>query len=348
MSTPTLERLRKWAIRIGITVVAVTLVGTAALVGLWRDRPSLDALDWTAYPVIDSGQGAVAVTWLGVTTMLFDDGETQLLIDGFFSRPGLADILLDRPVDNDAATINYALDEYRMRRLAAIIPVHSHFDHAMDVGAIANRTSASILGSESTANIARGAGVPEDQIVVVEDGGEYTFGQFKVTMIHSAHAPIGWSGTVPYAGTIDEPLDTPAPISAWREGRTYTIVIAHPSGTTIVKGSAGFLEGEVDGIRADVVMLGVSLVDGLGRDYVEKYWQSLVTTTGADHVFLVHFDDFTRPFGEVTPFPRALQNIVEVADWLQEIRDTWDKDTRLYLPEFGKAVILYPQAPPDA
>ena len=84
------------------------------------DRPALDAIDWEA-PVITtiSATDAVTVTWLGVTTLLFDDGDTQLLIDGFFSRPSLTDILLDRPVDNDAAIINYALDEFRMRRLAA-------------------------------------------------------------------------------------------------------------------------------------------------------------------------------------------------------------------------------------
>ena len=37
-------------------------------------------------------------------------------------------------VRKDVHYINYVMDEYRMRRLAAIIPVHSHWDHAIDVG----------------------------------------------------------------------------------------------------------------------------------------------------------------------------------------------------------------------
>ena len=33
---------------------------------------------------------------LGITTLLFDDGETQILVDGAFSRPGLFDVLSQR------------------------------------------------------------------------------------------------------------------------------------------------------------------------------------------------------------------------------------------------------------
>jgi L-ascorbate metabolism protein UlaG (beta-lactamase superfamily) len=340
------DRLRTALRRFTIVTVVVVLVATALLVAIWRDRPSLDTVDWPPYPPIQAAADSVTVTWFGVTTLLFDDGETQILVDGFFTRPSLADLVLDRPVKSDAATIDHVLNQYRIRRLAAIIPVHSHFDHAMDAAAIANRTSASILGSESTANIARGGGVPEDQILIAEDHGEYAFGRFTITMIRSAHAPIAWGGSVPFAGTVDEPLRTPAPVSSWREGRSYTIVVAHPHGTTIVQGSAGFLPGALNGVKANVVMLGVGFLEGLGRDYAENYWQELVTTTGADHVFPVHFDDYTSPFGQIVPLPRALDNFLDIAKWLEEFRDTWDTDTRLHLPQFGAAIVLYPAQPP--
>lgn len=244
--------------------------------------------------------------------------------------------------------INYVLNEYRVQRLAAIIPAHSHYDHAMDIGAIANRSSASIIGSETTANIARGAGVPEDQIIVVTDATPYTFGEFTVTLIPSVHAPIGSRGTVPFPGTVDEPLQTPAPVSAWRVGTAYSIVIAHPQGTTVVHGSAGYVEGALDEIGADVIMLSVGLLESLGRDYAEKYWQALVTATGATRVFPVHFDDFTQPFGDIVLLPALLDNFVNTASWLQEFRDTWDKDTQLFLPVFGQPLPLYPEERPDA
>jgi L-ascorbate metabolism protein UlaG (beta-lactamase superfamily) len=344
----TANEFKRWATRTAIGVASFVVVVAVALVLLWRDRALLEEIDWPPYPYIEPSLDAVTMTWLGVTTLLFDDGETQVLIDGFISRPSLADSLLGRPVESDAATINFVMDEYRMRRLAAIIPVHSHYDHAMDIGAIANRSSASILGSETTAQIARGAGVPDDQIIIATDGQLYSFGQFTVTMIGSAHAPIGWGGSVPYAGTIDEPLSVPAPVSAWRVGKSYSIVIAHPHGTTIVQGSAGFRDHALDGVEADVVMLGVALLEGLGREYTEQYWQARVTTTGAAHVFPFHFDDHTQPFGEILLYPRALDNFISTAKWLEEIGATWDSDTRLHLPEFGKPIVLYPQASPEA
>lgn len=334
--------------RFAVIIVAIIAVGAAAIAWLWSDRPDLGNLGWSA-PAVSSTTvtDSVVVTWLGVTTLLFDDGETQILVDGFFSRPSLADVLLGRAVDNDAPMINYVLDEYRMRRLAAIIPVHSHFDHAMDVGAIANRTSASVLGSESTAAIARGAGVPEDQIATAVPNQPYEFGRFTVTLLASPHAPIGWRGSVPLPGTIDEPLVMPQPISAWREGGSFTLVVSHPQGTTIVQGSAGLAAGALSEITADAVMISVGGLESLGKDYAERYWQSLVTATGARSVYPIHFDDFTKPFGEIVPGPKVLGNLLTTTEWFEGFRDRWDRDAKLFMPEFGQAIAIYAQPVPD-
>jgi L-ascorbate metabolism protein UlaG (beta-lactamase superfamily) len=333
-----------YAKRAALTFTVVLVLVSIAVVLLWRERPSLDAIDWPS-PALASAANAdaVTVTWLGVSTLLFDDGETQILIDGFFSRPSLSDIVLRRPVDNDAPTINYAMNEFRMRRLAAIIPVHSHFDHAMDVGAVANRSSASVLGSESTAQVARGAGVPEDQITVVETETSFEFGNFRVTMRPSGHAPIGWRGSVPLDGVIDAPLIMPQPISAWRMGGAYTIIIEHPQGTALVQGSSAYKKYELQDIAADVVFLGVGQLDSLGRKYAELYWQHTVTTTGSHSVYPIHFDDFTRPFGEVILPPRFIDNFEKTAKWLTEFQRRWDSDTSLFMPEFGKPIAIFSQ-----
>ncbi|MBT8081552.1 MAG: MBL fold metallo-hydrolase [Gammaproteobacteria bacterium] len=328
-----------------VVIVAAIAVAAAALVValLWHDRPSLASLAWAPGP--EAVDGGLAATWLGVTTVLVDDGETQILIDGFFSRPSLAEGLLRRPVDNDAATINYALHEYGIRRLAAVIPVHSHFDHAMDIGAVARRSKASVLGTESTANIARGAGVPEDQVIVA-DGETYEFGQFSVRLVPTRHGPIGWRGSVPLDGTIDEPLTLPAPLQSMRLGAALSIVIEHPQGTILVQGSSGFVAGALEGVQADLVLLCSYGLSSLGRDYAQDYWQEMVTTTGASAVMPMHFDDFTRPFGEVVPFPRVLDDIEQAAAWFESFRDTWDLDTRLYKPAFGRRIAVY--VPPSS
>jgi L-ascorbate metabolism protein UlaG (beta-lactamase superfamily) len=329
--------------RAAIAITAILVVAAMAGVWLWQDRPSLESTGWSAPPEQTENSASVTATWLGVTTLLFDDGETQILIDGFFSRPSLADSVLRRAVANDAATINYALHEFRMRRLAAIIPVHSHFDHAMDVGAVAKRTSASILGSETTANIARGAGVPDDQIVVSGESEVYEFGEFRVRILPSRHAPIGWRGDPPLPGTIDKPLKVPQPVSAWREGGTYTIVIEHPQGTTLVQGSAGFVDDSAAGVAADVVMLSIGGLTTLNKDYAEQYWQAYVTSTGASSVYPLHFDDFTKPFGVIVPGPRVFGDLEKISRWFETFRDRWDQDVTIYLPEFGKPIALYAQ-----
>lgn len=339
--------------RIALTTAAIVIICLGIVFLLWNDRPNLDAIDRppTTVEIVATATltETVTVTWLGVTTLLFDDGETQILIDGFFSRPTLMDVLLRRDIDNDAAGINYALNEFRMRRLAAIIPVHSHFDHAMDVGAIANRSSASVLGSESTAQIARGAGVPEDQIEIAVEYQKYQFGKFGVTLRPSAHAPVGWRGTVPLDGVIDEPLQMPQPISAFRAGKSYSIVIEHPKGTALVHGSAGYLEDELRDVAADVVLLGVAQLTLVGKEYAQACWQNTVTITGAHAVYALHFDDFTAPFGEIAPWPKMLGNVATSVRWLQEFRDQSDQGTAVFMPEFGKPIAIFsdPPATPD-
>ena len=331
---------------IGAAVVFLLLL-SAALILLNRDRPSLQSIDW-AEPALapNAASGIVTATWLGVTTLLFDDGETQILIDGFISRPSAAEMLLGRPVDNDIPKINAVMNDYRMRRLAAIIPVHSHFDHAMDIGAIANRSSASILGSPTSAEIARGAGVPEDQIAIVEETTVFEFGEFKVTLRPSGHAPIGWRGSVPFDGVIDKPLQLPQPISAWRMGGAYTVVIEHPQGTALVQGSASYRKYELLEVAADVVFLGVGQLDTLGRDYAELYWQHTVTATGSHSVYPIHFDDFTQPFGDIGLPPRIIDDFVKVAGWLEEYQRRWDRDTTLFLPQFGQPIAIFSQPAP--
>lgn len=342
------EHIQAWGRRIAIGVASLVIIVSIVIAVLWNDRPTLTEIDWKPYPQFESSADSVKATWLGVSTLLFDDGDTQLLVDGFFSRPSVADILFSANVQSSAAEVNRILDEYGMRRLAAIIPVHSHFDHAMDIGAIANRSSASIIGSESTANIARGAGVPEDQVVIAEPGRTYDFGQFSVRLIRSNHAPLGWGGSTPFAGSIDEPLIPPAPVSAWREGQSYSIVIDHPQGTTLVQGSAGFKPGSLDDVVVDVVMFSTFGLQNFGREYTEKYWLSLVTSTGAKRVLPLHFEDYTQPFGTIELWPRAIDNFIDAANLLDTIRQIWDNDARLYLPEFGKQIVLYPPPAPDA
>ncbi|MFQ6004163.1 MAG: MBL fold metallo-hydrolase [Woeseia sp.] len=331
----------RWLRRIGIGLAGGIFVSVPATLWLWQNRDSVWDLDLAIAESTNAGPGNVTVTWLGVTTLLFDDGDTQILIDGFFSRPGILDITFHRPVVSDAANINYVLDEYRMRRLAAVIPVHSHYDHAMDVGAIANRTSASVVGTESTANIARGANVPEEQIMMVTSGDSLGFGDFTVTFITSRHVPDGFGDNHLLPGFMSEPVRQPAVFTEWREGGSWSLLIGHPSGTTLVQGIAGFIEGALAESRADVVMLSVAGLYGQGLRYAQEYWQQTVGQTGAKRVLVIHHDDFTQQFGQIRLMSKAFDNVGKTLNWLNEFAGAGEQDIELLLPPFGEPVSLY-------
>lgn len=334
----------RWLIPLLLTLVAVA-VAAGWLNRKWQERPPVSALPWPVAASVGQAPGrptpGVTVTWLGITTLLFDDGDTQILVDGTFSRPSLAEILLQRPIWSDAATINRALAEFRLNGLAAIIPAHSHFDHAMDSGLVANRTSAMVLGSESTANIARGAGVPVSQYQILADGESRQFGAFTVTLVASRHAPVGPGEEGWFEGVIEEPLRQPARAMDWRTGVAWSVFVAHPAGTALVQGSAGFVEDALPADSADVVMLGIAGLAGLGRDYLQQYWEETVRRTGASQVYPVHYDDFTRPFGEVALFPILVDDVVTTASWIEELAADGENPVTVRRLPFGEPVDLY-------
>lgn len=331
----------KWLKRTAFGLFAAVLVSIPAGIWLWQDRPSVAEIGLRTPEITETGAEGVRVTWLGVTTLLFDDGETQILLDGFFSRPDIFDLILRRPLVSSAATINYALDEFRMRRLAAVIPVHSHYDHAMDVGAIANRSSAAVVGTESTANIARGAGVPAEQIILATNGDTLAFGKFTVTLITTRHVPTGFGDRHLLAGFMSEPVTRPADITRYREGGSWSILISHPSGTALVQGTAGFIEDALADVQADVVLLSVAGLSRQGRKYAGDYWHEIVENTGARSVYIIHHDDFTRPFGQIELLPTSIDNVIESIRWLGVLAESSDEPVDILRPRFGEPIILY-------
>lgn len=308
--------------------------GALLLAWLWRDRPSVDEIPLPVVESLPDDDSNVTATWLGITTLLIDDGTTQILVDGAFTRLSLFEIGFLRPVSSDIATINYALDEFRINRLAAIVAVHAHFDHAIDVGRVANRSTALVVATESVANIARGADVPVDQSQILASGESRTFGDFTITVLESRHAGRGFPG-----GVIGEPLAQPASVLAYRGGAARSLLIAHPAGSALIMGSAGYVDGVLEGRSADVAFLSVAGLAEAGPGYTRDYWAATVGATDARDAFIVHFDDFTRPFGEVALFPRVVDDVPKSAAWLRDLAE--GDGVRLQRPLFGVPVPLY-------
>ncbi len=110
-------------------------------------------------------------------------------------------------------------------------------------------------------------------------------------------------------------------------------------GTALIQGSAGFVDGALAPHAADVAFVSVAGLAAQGEAYTQDYWEQTVAATGADRVFPVHFDDFTRPFGDVQLLPYIADDVLTAADWVSDLAT--DAGVTLTRPEFGTAIVLY-------
>jgi L-ascorbate metabolism protein UlaG (beta-lactamase superfamily) len=254
-------------------------------------RPDLaDHAGFFNVPSAEAG-APLTVVWAGVTTLLVDDGESALMTDGFFSRPSLAEVGL-RPLSPSAPRIDGCLARIGVQRLEAVLPVHTHYDHAMDTAVVAERTGAKVVGGSSTAQVGRGHGLDDERIVVVTPGEPITLGAYDVTLIESEHCPPDR-----FPGVITEPVVPPARASAYKCGEAWSTLMHHrPSDRRLlIVGSAGFVPGALAGQRAEVVYLGIGQLGVQPEQYLIDYWTEVVRTVGARRVVLIHWDDFFRP-----------------------------------------------------
>ena len=293
-------------------------------------RPDLGA--YSAYfdlPPAASG-APLTVSWAGVTTLLIDDGTSAVMTDGFFSRPALLAVAA-RPLTSSRPRVEAALARLNVRRLDAVAPVHTHFDHAMDSAVVAELTGARLVGGTSAAHIGHGLG--REQIDVVVPGEPQVVGAFDITLIEGSHCPPDR-----FPGTIAEPVVQPARASAYRCGEAWSTLVHHrPTGRRLlIVGSAGFVPGALDGRRADVVYLGVGQLGLMPERYLVDYWTQTVRTVGAHRAILIHWDDFFRPLDKPL---RALPFAADDLDFSMQVlsRLATEDGVGLHLPTLWQA-----------
>ncbi|MBN2160513.1 MAG: MBL fold metallo-hydrolase [Spirochaetes bacterium] len=235
------------------------------------------------------GNNNVTITWLGTAGVHLSDGDTSLLIDPYVSRFGMLRVGLGLPLRADQDLIRQWAGRLGSDNIGAVLVSHSHFDHSVDAPFFALHAGAPLIGSESTLNVGRGAGLPEKLLKPAMPGRQFRVGSFSITFIESGHGPVLFN-RVPYPGTIDSPLALPARAAAYRLGGVYGILVKHPSGTILHHGSAGFIPGMYERTRADVLLLGIA-----GRGNTERYLNEVALKIAPQILIPVHHDNFFKP-----------------------------------------------------
>jgi len=326
--------------RLLILLVLVVAAGAGGLAWALQNRPDLAPWMQLALPAAPAGAAGVRVTHAGVSTLAISDGTTTLVVDGFFTRPPLVPTAIGL-IAPDEDAVARGLARLGVRQAAAVLVVHSHYDHAMDAPIVAEQTGAVVVGSESTANVARGLGLPDDRIVVASPAHELRFGAFAIRMIPAPHFPHGMA-----MGTITAPLVPPARATAYEEGGSFSVLVTHPAGTILVHASAGFEPGALDDVRADVVLLGIA---GLGTKpgaYRRDYWREVVGPTRPRLVIPIHWDDFTRPgSAPLVPMPALLDDFADTMAFLERRTEPPGSPKLAMLPPW-QPVLLLPEREP--
>lgn len=247
------------------------------------------------------------ITYLGTTTLLFDDGFDQILFDCHVTRPSLAQYMFGR-LSTDQTLADRVIRQFDIHRLRGIFISHSHHDHVLDAPYFANTCQANFYGSPSAINVARGGSVPENRLYSFTRQTSYQIGSFLITVLPSIHSKPHWYND-DLGQTIETPLVQPAKRNAFKEGGSFDFFLSHRDQRYLIRPSYNYLENQLDGKKTDVLFLGVG---GLSRDTKQRRHQFFYETldkTKPSVVIPIHWDHFFLPlYGKTRGLPRIADN----------------------------------------
>jgi len=245
------------------------------------------------------------LTHLGAAGWEITDGTTVVLLDPYLSRlrytgrfggwstPPLAGDTRRAFGPDDALEPDVAAIDAHVTRADFILHSHSHFNHTLDMPHIAGKTGATVIGTESTINLARAGGVPEAQLFGVHGGEDYELGPLSVKVIPSLHSALDGKHYFD-AGTIPRDFRGPRRMSTDVEGGTLAYLLRFGGRQILWFGSMNYIEREVQGLRPDVAMIAAARQ----RLEIHDYTGRLLRALGRPPiVFATHWDEQSFPYG---------------------------------------------------
>jgi L-ascorbate metabolism protein UlaG (beta-lactamase superfamily) len=259
---------------------------------------------------------------------LLDDGQDQILIDGFFSRQRYSFLFgkfspkLDQ-ISQTVATTGVCIHGVRPihpdclkngGRLRLIIPAHGHYDHALDAGVLALWSGATIVADSSIDAVIEASKELDAQALHITEWREPKvhipgtetvqslprFGAFSITLYQSQHLKLLG---IPIAPGETKEIAFPASLRDMKAGSVFNILIEHNGKKILILPSASLpaLREARFPKEVDTVFLGIGGLDINGKHVASKYLKILLEKTKTQKIFLIHWDsdrhqfDFAKP-----------------------------------------------------
>ncbi|WP_394836540.1 MBL fold metallo-hydrolase [Pendulispora rubella] len=259
--------------------------------------------------------------WLGTAGYRLSCEQHTLFIDPYLSRVPLRAVLRGERALPDRPLLERLLGGIS-GKVAGVLVGHCHFDHALDVPAIARHFGASAYGSASLVRLMELHGLGESA-VRVEPHRRYELGPFTVTFVPSEHSKLVLGHRVPFDGELTcEHLDALSP-AAYKCGQVWGIRIEVGGTSFYHQGSANLLDDEIPRRPVDIFLAGIA-----GRRFTRDYWSRILGRLEPKVVVPSHFDDFFRPLGA----PFGFSTNVNLAAFPDEIRKVSADFTLASLP----------------
>ncbi|MQS16827.1 MBL fold metallo-hydrolase [Streptomyces kaniharaensis] len=296
---PAARRLSRRHLLAASATGTATLAGAAALIGASSGTTTPQVAGGPRRRLGPPGSSGVQLRWLGNNGWEISFGDpdkpTTILIDPWITRFRTGTYTPQGADPATPITVDTGLIDSLRLRAAQILVTHGHYDHLPDIPYIAARTGATVLGTETHANLLTALGAPKDQLSVVR-GGEYLqFDGYTIQVLNSLHSMTGPRQKVPFPGTRPgSPPPRPQVISDLVEGGTLAYLITIGDRLSILdNGGANYDARQLAGLAPDVLLVqpgGASV-----PDYVPRLLDVL------DHppyVIPTHWDDFDHALTE--------------------------------------------------
>nr|WP_167217757.1 MBL fold metallo-hydrolase [Kribbella shirazensis] len=279
---------------------AAGIVGAGGAVGLERRSEAATTRDTSSTSGATSTSSAsgnlaagepVELTWFGTHAWQIRCGKSVVLTDPWLTRFKTGTFTPEGADPKTKLVIKPEVIDKHLSTADAILVHHGHYDHMADVPYVAKKTQATVLCTETHANLLRAMKTPNDLLSPVR-GGEYLpFEGFTIEVFPSLHSCGGKRHTYAYPGYRYDVPPRPRVIEDLVEGGTLAFVITIGGVRILSLSTANFDPHALQGLQVDVVLAAPGGEPGITD-------RLLRTIKPVRKVIATHWDDFDKPLEE--------------------------------------------------